>query len=572
MPIEDIQLKQSDAYLSNPNLKRANTTIQWTEEQVLEFLKCKDDPVYFAKNYIKIVSLDDGLVPFNLFPFQEKLVKRFHENRFNICKMPRQTGKSTTCVSYLLHYGVFNDNVNIAILANKASTAKDLLGRLQLAYENLPKWMQQGILSWNKQSLELENGSKIIAASTSASAVRGGSYNIIFLDEFAFIPNNIADQFFASVYPTISSGKSTKVIIVSTPHGMNHFYRMWHDAEKGKNEYIPTDVHWSEVPGRDAAWKASTIANTSEQQFKVEFECEFLGSVDTLINPTKLRALVYEDPLKRNKGLDVYEDPNEDSNYLITVDVARGVGSDYSAFIVFDITNFPYRTVAKYKNNEIKPMMFPAVIHELAKAYNDAWLLIEVNDIGDQVANILHYDLEYDNVMMCAMRGRVGQVVGSGFSGKKSQLGVRMTSSVKKLGCSNLRTLVEDDKLIINDYDMISELTTFIQKGRSFEAEEGCNDDLAMCLVIFSWLVAQDYFKEMTNNDVRKRIYEEQRNQIEQDMAPFGFIFDGLDEDVYIEPETGDRWMFATAENQNQPLEVWNVDEYGDRSHMWDYH
>lgn len=304
----------------------------------------------------------------------------------------------------------------------------------------------------------------------------------------------------------------------------------------------------------------------------VSHNCEFLGSVDTLINPTKLRALVYEDPLKRNKGLDVYEDPNEDSNYLITVDVARGVGSDYSAFIVFDITNFPYRTVAKYKNNEIKPMMFPAVIHELAKAYNDAWLLIEVNDIGDQVANILHYDLEYDNVMMCAMRGRAGQVVGSGFSGKKSQLGVRMTSSVKKLGCSNLRTLVEDDKLLINDYDMISELTTFIQKGRSFEAEEGCNDDLAMCLVIFSWLVAQDYFKEMTNNDVRKRIYEEQRNQIEQDMAPFGFIFDGLDEDVYIEPETGDRWMFATAENQNQPLEVWNVDEYGDRSHMWDYH
>lgn len=572
MAIDDIQLKQSDAYLSNPNLKRANTTIQWTEEQIIEFMKCKDDPVYFAKNYIKIVSLDEGLVPFKMYPFQERLVKRFHEHRFNICKMPRQTGKSTTCVSYLLHYAVFNDNVNIAILANKASTAKDLLGRLQLAYENLPKWMQQGILSWNKQSLELENGSKIIAASTSASAVRGGSYNIIFLDEFAFIPNNIADQFFASVYPTISSGKSTKVIIVSTPHGMNHFYRMWHDAEKNKNEYVPTDVHWSEVPGRDAKWKASTIANTSEQQFKVEFECEFLGSVDTLINATKLRSMVYEDPLKRNKGLDVYEDPKEENNYLITVDVARGVGNDYSAFIVFDITNFPYKTVAKYKNNEIKPMMFPSIIYEVAKAYNESWLLVEVNDIGDQVANILHFDLEYDNVLMCAMRGRAGQIVGSGFSGKKSQLGVRMTSAVKKLGCSNLRTLVEDDKLLINDYDMISELTTFIQKSRSFEAEEGCNDDLAMCLVIFSWLVAQDYFKEMTNNDVRKRIYEEQKNQIEQDMAPFGFILDGLDnEEVYVEPETGDRWLFATAQNENQPLEVWNVDEYGDRSHMWDY-
>jgi len=556
MAIEDIQLRQADAYLSNPNLKRANTTIQWTEEQILEFLKCKDDPVYFAKNYIKIVSLDEGLVPFEMYPFQEKLVRNFHENRFNICKMPRQTGKSTTCVSYLLHYAVFNDNVNIAILANKASTARDLLGRLQLAYENLPKWMQQGILSWNKGSLELENGSKIIAASTSASAVRGGSYNIIFLDEFAFIPNHIADQFFASVYPTISSGKSTKVIIVSTPHGMNHFYRMWHDAEKKKNEYIPTDVHWSEVPGRDDKWKASTIANTSEQQFKVEFECEFLGSVDTLINVSKLRNLIYEDPLKRNKGFDVYVDPEKDHNYLITVDVARGIGNDYSAFIVFDITNFPYRQVAKYKNNEIKPMLFPSIIEPIAKAYNNAWILIEVNDIGDQVASILHFDLEYDNILMCSMRGRAGQIVGTGFSGKKSQLGVRMTSSVKKLGCSNLKLLIEDDKLMVNDYDIISELTTFIQKHNSFEAEEGCNDDLAMCLVIFAWLVAQDYFKEMTDNDVRKRIYEEQKNQIDQDMAPFGFILDGLDDVGSFVDDSGDRW---------------HVDEYGDRAYMWEY-
>ncbi|NBW57912.1 terminase [bacterium] len=559
-------------YLGNPNLKKANTQIQFTEEQIIEFLKCKEDPVYFARNYIKIVSLDHGLVPFKMYPFQEKLIQNFHDNRFNICKMPRQTGKSTTCVSYLLHYAVFNDNVNIAILANKASTARDLLGRLQLAYENLPKWMQQGIISWNKGSLELENGSKISSNSTSSSAVRGGSYNVIFLDEFAFIPNHIADDFFASVYPTISSGQSTKVIIVSTPRGMNHFYRMWHDAERGKNEYVPTDVHWSEVPGRDQAWKEQTIANTSEQQFKVEFECEFLGSVNTLINPAKLRNLVYDDPLKRNAGLDVYEHPKEENNYLITVDVARGIGNDYSAFIVFDITNFPYRIVAKYRNNEIKPMLFPSVIHEVARGYNDAWLLVEVNDIGDQVANILHFDLEYDNVLMCAMRGRAGQIVGSGFSGKKSQLGVRMTAAVKKLGCSNLKTLLEDDKLLTTDYDIISELTTFAQRGNSFEAEEGCNDDLAMCLVIFSWLVAQDYFKEMTDNDVRKRIYEEQKNQIEQDMSPFGFISDGLEDfGVTIDEETGDRWVFAGQKNENNPLEVWNVDEYGDRSYMWEY-
>ena len=426
----------SEVYLGNPNLKKANTQIEFTQENILEFLKCKDDPVYFARKYIKIVSLDSGLVPFNMYKFQEKLIRNFHENRFNICKMPRQTGKSTTCVSYLLHYAVFNDNVNMAILANKASTAQDLLGRLQLAYENLPSWMQQGIISWNKRSLELENGSKISANSTSSSAVRGGSYNVIFLDEFAFIPNHIADDFFASVYPTISSGQSTKVIIVSTPRGMNHFYRMWHDSEKGKNEYIPTDVHWSEVPGRDEAWKEQTIANTSEQQFKVEFECEFLGSVNTLINPAKLRTLVYEDPLKRNAGLDVYEEPKENHNYLVTVDVARGLGNDYSAFIVFDITEFPYKVVAKYRNNEIKPMMFPSIINDVGKGYNNAWILVEVNDIGDQVANILHYDLEYDNILMASQRGRAGQVVGSGFSGKKSQLGVRTTAAVKKLGCS----------------------------------------------------------------------------------------------------------------------------------------
>ena len=561
-----------NVYLGNPNLKKANTQIQFTEDQIIEFLKCKEDPVYFARNYIKIVSLDHGLVPFEMYPFQEKLIDNFHKNRFNICKMPRQTGKSTTVVSYLLHYAVFNDNVNIAILANKASTARDLLGRLQLAYENLPKWMQQGIISWNKGSLELENGSKISSNSTSSSAVRGGSYNVIFLDEFAFIPNHIADDFFASVYPTISSGQSTKVIIVSTPRGMNHFYRMWHDAERNKNEYVPTDVHWSEVPGRDAAWKEQTIANTSEQQFKVEFECEFLGSVNTLINPSKLRNFVYEDPIKRNAGLDVYEHPKEENNYLMTVDVARGLGNDYSAFIVFDITNFPYKVVAKYRNNEIKPMLFPSIIYEVAKGYNDAWLLVEVNDIGDQVANILHFDLEYDNVLMCAMRGRAGQIVGSGFSGKKSQLGVRMTAAVKKLGCSNLKTLMEDDKLLTVDYDIISELTTFAQRHNSFEAEEGCNDDLAMCLVIFSWLVAQDYFKEMTDNDVRKRIYEEQKNQIEQDMSPFGFISDGLDDmEAFVEEGTGDRWMFATESNKLETTDVWNVDEYGDRSYMWEY-
>ena len=551
-------MAEQDVYLGNPNLKKANTQTDFSAEQVQEFIKCKRDPIYFAKNYIKIVSLDEGLVHFKMWDFQEELIKNFHENRFNICKMPRQTGKSTTCVAYLLHYIVFNDSVNVGILANKAATARELLGRLQTAYENLPKWMQQGILSWNKGSMELENGSKILAASTSASAVRGMSFNIIFLDEFAFVPNHIAEAFFSSVYPTITSGKTTKVIMVSTPCGMNHFYRYWHDAQRNKNEYTATEVHWSQVPGRDEAWKEQTIKNTSEQQFKVEFECEFLGSVDTLISVTKLRNLVFEDPLINNhKGLLVYEHPIKGNDYIITVDTARGIDHDSSAFIVFDITTYPYKTVARYKNAEIKPMLFPNIIHDTARAYNEAYVLVEINDIGEQVASIMQYDLEYENMLMCAMRGRNGQQVGSGFSGSKTQMGVRMTQAVKKLGCSNLKTLMEDDKIITNDYDIIAELTTFVQKKQSWEAEDGCHDDLAMCLVIFAWLVAQDYFKEMTDSDVRKRIYEEQKNQIEQDMAPFGFILDGVDDDDEFIDGNGDRWMKA--------------DEYGDRSFMWEY-
>ena len=563
------RLTQAEIYLGNPNLKRANVPINFTEEQIQEYLKCKADPVYFAKNYIKIVSLDEGLVPFSLYDFQEEMVNTFHANRFNIAKLPRQTGKSTTVVAYLMHYAIFNDNVNIGILANKAPTARELLGRLQLAYENLPVWLQQGIIAWNKGSMELENGSKILASSTSASAVRGMSFNIIFLDEFAFIPNHIAEQFFASVYPTISSGKSTKVIIISTPNGMNMFYKLWHDAELGRNEYTTTEVHWSQVPGRDEKWKEQTIANTSERQFTQEFECEFLGSVDTLISAAKLRSLSYDEPLHTSGGLKIYERPQEKHEYLMTVDVSRGVNNDYSAFILYDITTVPYKIVGIYRNNEVKPMVFPNIINQISVQYNQAYVLCEVNDIGDQVASILQYDLENENVLMCAMRGRAGQVVGQGFSGTKTQLGVKMSTTVKKIGCSNLKQLVETDKVLINDYDIIAELTTFIQKRQSFEADDGCHDDLAMCLVIFGWLVAQDYFKEMTENDVRTRIYEEQKNQIEQDMAPFGFIDDGLGTYEKEKDQEGNVWV--VADNKGWYENESPRDEYGELNYMWEY-
>ena len=531
-------------YLGNPNLKRANVQQNWTKKQLQEYAKCMEDPLYFIQSYVKIVSLDEGLVPFKMYPFQKDMVGTFHSNRFTICKLPRQSGKSTVMISYLLHYALFNPSVNIAILANKAATARDLLSRLQLAYEHLPHWLQQGVMSWNKGSLELENGSKILASSTSASAVRGGSYNIIFLDEFAYVPSNVAEQFFSSVYPTISSGQSTKVMIVSTPHGMNMFYKIWTDAEEKRNSYIPIEVHWSEVPGRDEKWKKETIANTSEQQFNTEFECEFLGSINTLISPSKLRVLSYKTPIQSNAGVDIYELPQPEHTYLLTADVARGTSNDYSAFIVFDVTSVPYRIVAKFRDNEIKPLLFPQRIHQIAKVYNQAFVLIEVNDIGEQVANAMQYDMEYDNMIMASMRGRAGQILGGGFSGGRAQLGVRTTKAVKSIGCSNLKQLVEDNKIIIEDFDTINELSTFIVKGSSFEADDGCNDDMVACLFIFGWCTDQTYFKELTNNDIREQMYRENQDQLEQDMAPFGFVINGLEDDNIgtAVDEYGTRW------------------------------
>ena len=535
----------STSYKGNPNLKSSGQEIAFTEAQLKEFVKCGKNPIYFIENYVKVVSIDEGLVPFKLYPFQKEMIGTFHNNRFTICKLPRQSGKSTVLLAYLVHYLIYNETVNVAILANKAQTARDLLGRFQLAYEHLPEWMQQGVVNWNKGSLELENGSKILASSTSASAVRGGSYNLIFLDEFAFVPSHIAEQFFSSVYPTITAGQTSKVMIVSTPHGMNMFYKLWQDAENKRNEFVPIEVHWSEVPGRDEKWREQTIKNTSEQQFLQEFECSFLGSIDTLISATKLQTIPTREPIESNGGLDVYNRPEENRQYCITVDVARGGSRDYSAFTVIDITEIPYRLVAKYRNNEIKPFSFPEVIYQVAEAYNKAHVLVEINDIGGQIADALQYDLEYENIIMTQMRGRLGQGVGRGFGDKATDLGVRTTKAVKKIGCSNLKQMIEGDKLIIPDFDIIVELSNFVAKGISFEAEDGSTDDLVMCLVLYAWLTNQSFFKELTSDDIRKRLYQSQQKMIEEDMSPFGFVDDGVHYGEEVQPFTdadGDYW------------------------------
>ena len=538
----------AENYLGNPRLKSVGQNVEWTEESVMEYQKCWKDPEYFIENYVKIVHVDRGLVDFEMYPYQKKMIHTFQHDRFVICKMPRQTGKSTTIISFLLHYILFNQDVSCAILANKLSTARELLGRLRLAYENLPKWMQQGVVVWNKGDIALENGSKILAAATSSSAVRGSSFNIIFLDEFAHVPNTIADQFFTSVYPTISSGETTKVFIVSTPLGLNMFYKMWIDAEEGRSNYTPIDVDWREVPGRDDKWMTETIKNTSQQQFTQEFECEFIGSTLTLIAPSKLRTMTFQSPLATQGGMDVYEQPQKDRTYCIVADTAQGKAQDYSALSVFDITEIPYRQVAKYRDNKISPMLYPNVVYNIGIRYNTAWTLIEVNDVGQQVAEALHFELEYENILMCSMHGRAGQKVGGGF-GKNNQLGIRTSKQLKRIGCAALKEMIETDKLIVPDFETIAELTTFSSKHNSFEAEEGHHDDLAMTLVIFSWLVQQQYFKDMTDLDIRKQMYKDQIEALEQDMLPFGIIDSGF-EDITFTDDSGQLWEVADEEHQ----------------------
>ena len=529
------------AYLGNANIKAAGVESEYTKEQIQEYAKCVSDPMYFIENYIKIVSLDEGLVQFKPYSFQKNILDAVHNDRFVICKMPRQSGKSTTVISYLLHYVLFNPDKNVAILANKLTTARELLGRLKLAYEHLPKWLQQGVVEWNKGSIILENGSKILASSTSSSAVRGGSFNLLFMDEFAFVPENVADEFFNSVYPTISAGQSTKVLIVSTPKGLNMFYKLWKDAEDGQNSYTPIEVHWSDVPGRDDNWKKQTIRNTSPQQFRQEFECDFLGSVNTLIAPSKLKSLHYTRPKQeREDGLKVYYEPEPDHIYFMGVDVSRGKDLDYHAITIIDVTAAPYKVVAQYKNNELSPYLLPNLIYAMGKRYNDAYILTEVNDLGQEIVDIMHNEMEYENLLVTSVRGRKGQVMDGGFGSFQTQQGVRMSPKVKKVGCTMLKEMIEQDKLIIEDFEIIQELSSFISKKGSFEAEVGHHDDLVITLVLFAWASTQNYFKDMTDLNIRDQLYKEKIEKLEDDLMPFGFI-DAGPNDTEVDSE-GNVW------------------------------
>ena len=538
-------------YMGNQKLKRVNVPVNYSKQQVKEFIKCSTDIVYFIRKYIKIVNVDKGIIPFNLWPFQENMVRTFANNRFSICKLPRQVGKTTVTAAVILWYILFHEHYSVALLAHKLSQSREILGRIQLAYENLPKWLQQGVAEWNKTNILLENGSEIVAAATSSSAIRGGSFNMIYLDEFAFVPAHFQSEFFASVYPTISSGNTTKVIITSTPKGLNMFYKLWTEAVEGKNSFVPFEVHWSHVPGRDQKWKEETIRNTSEQQFREEYETEFVGSSSTLIAPSKLLQLPIIHPLKNDQWYSVYEDPslpeNKKNIYVMVCDTARGIGGDHCAFVVYNVTELPYRVVATYKNNEISPLIFPNIIHQFARMYNNAYVGVEINDNGQQVADILYRELEYENVAMTHIKGRSGQVLSGGFASRPT-IGIRTTKALKRIGCTNFKTLVESDKLIINDLELREELYRFVEVGDTFQAEEGCHDDLVMCCVIFSWLVLQPFFKEWSDINVRERLQFDNLKLIEEDLLIFD-IDDGIgeqsDQIKEISGSAFDRWLLS---------------------------
>lgn len=532
----------TSGYLGNTNLKRIGEQIEFTPSALKEYMKCMKDPAYFARNYIKIVHVDRGFIPFDLYDYQEDIVEKITNNRRVAVLTARQSGKTTTATAVILHYILFNEFKTVAILANKGDSAKEVLDRVKMAYEALPKWMQQGVEEWNKFNIVLENGCKIYAGTTSSSAIRGKSISFLYLDEVAFIEGY--DEFFASVYPTISSGESTKLLMTSTPNGLNHFWKTCKGAEEGTNGYEFVKVMWDDVPGRNEKWRQETLEalDFDEQKFKQEYCCEFLGSSGTLIDGSKLKELAYSRPLNENEGVTQYEKPISDRVYCMTVDVSRGKGLDYSTFSVIDITNMPYKQVCVFRDNMIGPVDFASVIYRLGLMYNESAVLIEINDIGEQVSDVLYMDYGYENLLYTENAGRSGKRISSGF-GKKVDNGIRTTKSVKSIGCSILKMLIEQNQLIIQDYNTIQELSRFSKKGSSYEAESGSHDDLVMNLVIFSWLTDQGYFKDMTDINTMLTLRQKSEEQIEQDLLPFGFI------DVGDDTHDDDGWVQNVRES-----------------------
>jgi len=530
---------EETSYHGNPNLKSIGYAHEFTKEQVEEYLKCKEDPIYFIENYCQIITLDRGLQLFKLYECQKKKVDLILNNRKVILMEGRQQGKTVTAAACILHYTIFSSDKTVAIMGNKTASAREVLARYQTMYENLPIWMQQGVKTWNKGDVELENNCRIFTAATTTSGIRGKSVNWLYIDEAAIIPNNVADEFFASVYPTISAGETTKILLTSTPLGYNHFWKFWNESEKGTNGFINHFIHYSEIPGRDEKWAEEQLKLLGELKYNQEVLCEFLGSSNTLINARTIGALSSKEPVFENDSLKVYEKPEINKYYVITVDTARGIGGDYSACVVFDITEMPYKVVATYRDNKIAPMLYPNVVAKLGEDYNNAYVLIETNDIGQQVVDILHEEIEYDNIFSTVTE-KNRQYVSPGF-GKVTRRGVSTSKQVKRQGCFSFKSLMEEQKLLCFDAETIHEISTFVEKGNTYQADEGYHDDLVMCMVLFGWLSTNTFFKELTDINTRDGLYNKQMAHIKENLTPF-YVRKGTDEQEG-EVIDGDYWI-----------------------------
>jgi hypothetical protein len=529
--------KPEKGYLGNNLLKRIGQQQNWTTEQLQEMALCMMDPIYFAEKYIKIVHVDRGLIPLQMYDYQKDIATKIFNNRRVAVLTARQAGKTTTAVAIILHYIIFNEHKNVGILSNKGEGSKEVLERVKLAYENLPKWMQHGIQEWNKNSIELENGCKVYAGTTTSSSIRGKSIAFLYIDECAFVEGY--DDFFASVYPTISSGEETKLLMTSTPNGLNHFFKICEGAKQGTNGYQYTEVTWDLVPGRGEAWKQETLEalNFDQEKFSQEYECQFLGSSGTLIDGATLKYLQasYREPLHTVHGLSVYELPVKGHTYVCIADVSRGKGLDYSAFHIVDVSKMPYKQVVTYRNNLITPVDYADIIFRTTKSYNTAYVLVEINDIGGQVSDTLHFDFEVETLLYTESAGRSGKRISGGF-GSNVDKGIRTTKQVKSIGCSILKLLVEQKQLMVSDFNTINELSTFSRRGVSYEAEPGCHDDLVMGLVLFAWLSTQTFFKDITDINTMMRLREKSDEEIMDDLLPFGFTYDDIEEEQTYQP------------------------------------
>lgn len=547
-------LKNYRGYLGNDNIKRAGVKIEWTPEQRLEVLKCKRDPVYFAETYMRIVNADGELIPFELYDYQKDIIRSLHENRRLILLQARQSGKTTTIASYILWYVIFNATKNVAILANTGDTAQEILKKIQDFYEYIPKWLQQGVIEWNKRSVEFENKSRILTGACTKSSIRGKTIQFMLIDETAFVEN--WEEFYISTFNTMANSKKSKIALVSTPNGANHFADFWEGANekdpKKNNGWVPRKVRWADVPGRDEAWKQEILKGTNfdYEMFAQEHECEFLGTSGTLIAGWRLKDLINEReiPVEFGHGMYQFTRPIKDHRYCIVCDVSRGRGLDYSTMQIIDVTEMPYRQVCVFRDNMITPLDFAEKIFRSTKSYNEASVLVEINDIGEQVSQALFYDFEYENVLMTENNGRSGKRISAGFGSKEKDFGIRTTKTVKAIGCSMAKLLIEQKKLILVDKQTIDEFKTFSKKGQSYEAESGKHDDLVMPIVLFGWLTDQQFFKEFTDINTLQVLREKSEEQMMEEMLPFGFVDDGSDEIPLEEPKvvpSMDRWLLS---------------------------